>query len=107
LSIGMISGALANDHYRAARSVPLVRRTAGNGATWSLPNALAKVPSRSDLQTFAASTCQAFSWFGRNRRFAKDFGNHSDNFALSPIKPTVLLCPNRRSPSRSDLKSVK
>ena len=35
LSIGMISGALANDHYRAARSVPLVRRTAGNGATRS------------------------------------------------------------------------
>jgi hypothetical protein len=28
----MISGALANDHYRAARSVPLVRRTAGSGA---------------------------------------------------------------------------
>jgi len=28
LSIGMISGSLANDHYRAARSVPLVRRKA-------------------------------------------------------------------------------
>jgi len=63
LSIGMISGALANDHYRAARSVPLVRRTAGNGAILPLVHKPAKDGCPLPLRSLLSNGCLEGSCF--------------------------------------------
>ena len=59
----MISGALANDHYRAARSVPLVRRTAGNGAILPLVHKPAKDGCPLPLRSLLSNGCLEGSCF--------------------------------------------